>query len=193
MKTTIAAAVIIINACAASAYAGFNVNVDIGVPVQPAPAPVIVAPPPPPPAPVYQAPPEIVFETAPRFIYSPTLGFYVSVESPYDVMYIGDRYYVFNGGYWYASPYYNGPWVVVKKRMLPPGLRRHRYEEIRRYRDVEYRTFVRDRDRYRGKWYAPPEHRREERREHIREEKREHREERREQEHERHEEHRDWR
>lgn len=179
MKLTVAAAVLSVTAFAASAYAGINVNLNIGTPpvvVQPAPPPMVVVPPPPP----EPAPPEVVFETAPRFIFSPALGFYVSVETPYDVVYIGDRYYLYNGGFWYASPYYNGPWVVARGKRLPPKLHRFRHEEIRRYRDVEYRVFVQDREHYRGRWHAPPQREMRERKREQHEERRENKEERRE-------------
>lgn len=173
MKKTVFAAAVIVAAQAAAANAGVNLNVNIGAPpvvVAPAPAPPVAYAPPPPVAP---GPPEVVFAAAPRFIFSPTLGFYVSVEAPYDVVFIDGRYYLWSGGYWYSSRYYDGPWVVARKRFLPPGLHRFRYEDIRRHRDAEYRHFVHDRDRYRGRWYTPEErrHERHERREERREER----------------------
>jgi hypothetical protein len=99
-------------------------------------APVAEAAPPPPPSPVVvsPAPPEVLFEAPPRFIYSPALGFYVAVETPYDLVFLDGRYYLWNSGFWYTARYYDGPWVVVKARRLPSVLHRSRYEEIRRHR-----------------------------------------------------------
>jgi hypothetical protein len=167
--TGIAAAALLLGTFAASADAELHVNLNVGVPpvvVQPAPPPVVYAPTPAP-------EPEVYFDTAPQFIFSPALGFYVAVGVPYDVVYIGNRYYLNRGGYWYSAPYYNGPWVVTRRGYLPPGLRRHRFEEIRYYRDVEYRGYMRDREHYRGRWHAPRE-RYEERHEHRDHERGEH-------------------
>jgi uncharacterized protein YcfJ len=131
----------------------------------PAPAAPVVesAPPPLPPAPVVvsPAPPQVVFGAPPRFIYSPALGFYVTVDTPYDVVYLNGQYYLWRNGFWYAAPYYNGPWVVVRAGRVPPPLHRFGWKEIRRYRDYEYHEFHRDERHYKGRWYVP-----EERREH---------------------------
>lgn len=165
MNKRIFAAALIVGTQAVTAYAGLNVNLNIGAPPPP---PVVVAPPPAPVAP----PPRVVLEAPPRFIYSPELGLYVSIGIPYDIVYTGEGYYLYSGGYWYNAPYYNGPWVMVPPRRLPPLLHRHRYEEIRHFRDHEYRIYQKDRDHYRGRMYNPGEHRerREERREEHREE-----------------------
>ena len=58
------------------AHAGVTVDINIGNP-----APVVVAPPP---------TPRFVIREAPLFIFSPALGFYVSVGSPYDIVDIGN-------------------------------------------------------------------------------------------------------
>jgi hypothetical protein len=129
-------------------------------PPPPPPPPVAEAtppPPPPPPAPVVEspAPRQVVFGAPPRFIYSPALGFYVAVETPYDLVFLDGRYYLWNNGFWYTAPYYNGPWVVVGVGRVPPPLHRFGWGEIRRYRDYEYREFHRDQRHYRGRWHVP--------------------------------------
>jgi YMGG-like Gly-zipper len=116
---------------------------------------------PPPPVAVAPGPPQVVFQAPPRFIYSPHLGFYVAVETPYDVVFIDGQYYLSSNGFWYAAPYYSGPWVLVSAGRIPPALGRFRHEEIHRYRDSEYREYLRDRTHYQGRWHEP-----EERREH---------------------------
>ncbi len=118
---------------------GVDLNINLGVPVIAEPAP----------------PPQIVLRAAPRFIFSPFLGMYVSVGIPYDMVYIGNDYYLYQGGFWYRGPYYNGPWARVGYRRLPPLLRRHRFEEIRRYRDEEFHRYEREREHYRGRWHEP--------------------------------------
>jgi uncharacterized protein YcfJ len=123
------------------------------------PAPVVVAAPPPPPPPppvvVYREPPQVVVAAPPRFIYSPALGFYVAVETPYDLVFFERRYYLFSDGFWYTAPYYDGPWMMVKAGRLPQVLHRARYEDIRRHRDFEYHAYHHDREHYRGRWYVP--------------------------------------
>ena len=136
-----------------------GVNVDINIETAAPPTPVVVAP-----APVYAPPPMVyapapgpvvVYESQPRFIFSPTLGFYVSVGVPYDIVYIGPSYYLYSGGYWYMGATYVGPWVLAKQRMLPPGLRRFSFDKIRYYRDFEYKIYLRDPVHYRGRLHEP--------------------------------------
>ncbi len=96
--------------------------------------------------------PSFVIETRPTFIYLQDMGFSVGVGTPYDMLYYGDLYYIYRDGYWYSSSYFRGPWIIVREDRLPRNIRRHRWEEIRRYRDVEYRKHDRryweERDRH---------------------------------------------
>ncbi len=171
---------LLIGACVATAaQAETNVNVSIGVP-----APRVVVPPPPPvPLPpsrvVVAGPPAIQFEVAPFFVAPPRLGFYVGVDTPYDIFFMSDYYYLYYGNGWYRARHHNGPWVGVPFRDLPPGLRKHRIERMREYRDREYRVYHRDRDHYRGRYFRAGEARREEIRDQRREDRREMKEERR--------------
>ncbi len=171
MKRTVAAAVLLVAAGAATAQARMNVDINLNVPVAAPPPAVVYQPEIPPPS----VPPPLVIEEAPRFIYAPELGFAVSVDIPYDIAYINQRYYLYSGGYWYLSRTYWGPWSFVSQRRLPLGLRKHRYEQIRLYRDREYQVYARDRDHYRGSWYRPAGGRAPERRVEHQEERREER------------------
>jgi outer membrane lipoprotein SlyB len=121
--------------------------------------PPLDAPPPPPevlPAPEqYSPPPEIYVEESPQFIFSPSLNMYVAVGVPYDLMYTGSEYFYFFGGRWYRGPFYNGPWVPATRRYFPPALLRFRIENIRRYRDLEFRRYDRDRRHYNGRLHRP--------------------------------------
>jgi hypothetical protein len=83
--------------------------------------------------------PSFIINSPPSFIYLRTQGFSVSVGSPYDIVYYGDMYYLYHNGYWYRSYYYRGPWTIILSTKLPYQIRRHRWEDIRRYRDVEFR------------------------------------------------------
>lgn len=153
MRKYLAAAVLVVLVGAATAQArvDFNVNIAVPVPVAPVPVATTVA------YPGYA--PQVGYVAEPQFIYSPRLGFYVSVGLPYDIAYINNSYYLQRDGYWYLSRSYRGPWSPASSQWLPQGLHKHRYDQIRYYRDLEYRSYLRDRDHYRGKWYRPVEYR----------------------------------
>lgn len=133
-------------AVASSAQAEVNVNVNVGVP-----APQVIV-----------SPPLVHFEVAPLFIASPRLGFYVGVDTPYDIIFSSDYYYLYYGNSWHRSNSHNGPWVDVPYRQLPPDIRNYRIEQIRSYRDQEYRVYRRDRDHYRGRYFRPDHERKDE-------------------------------
>ncbi len=143
------------------AYAN-NVGVSVGINIgnqPPAAVPVAVpvaVPAPPPVQPVYVQPP-VVIEEPPEFIAPPQLGFYAAVGVPYDLFYVGTRYYLSRGNVWYAAPNYNGPWVTVSYRTLPPGLRKYPYAKIRYYRDSGYRDYRRGGSPYWEKHHFHPE------------------------------------
>jgi len=103
--------------------------------------------------------PKIHLTVRPDFVYLNDYGFSVSYGAPYDVIYYGDDFFIFREGSWYRSQDYKGPWRRVMNMDLPPAISRHRLEEIKRYRDVEYRRhdrrywddrFRHDRDDWRG-------------------------------------------
>lgn len=143
MRKYLAISVLLIGVHCAIAHA--SVSTDINIDKQ---RPLTVSPLPIP-------PPGLAIKSAPRFIFSPALGLYVSVRIPYDIVYIGNSYYLFSSGYWYSSTNFEGPWIVVGPRWLPVGLRKFSVEKIRHYRDLEFRNYERDREHYRGRWYTP--------------------------------------
>ncbi len=153
MKYCSLASVALLFAAATPAVAGLNVGINLGVPV-------VVQAAPPPPVRVY-APPEIVVAEAPRFIYTPEIGFHVAIGTPYDLVYTGKDYLYNHGGRWYRGRSYNGPWVACKTRNIPSVLRRHSIDEIRHYRDHEYRRYRHDRKDHDNGRFFRPEHRRE--------------------------------
>jgi hypothetical protein len=75
----------------------------------------------------------------PEFVELRDLGFSVAVGSPYDIVYYGNLYYLNQNGLWYRSSDYRGPWMNVRENQLPPTIRIHRLDDIRRFRDTEYR------------------------------------------------------
>ena len=149
MKKTVLVLVASVIVAVSSAQAEVSVNVNIGVP-----APRVIV----------STPPSVRFEVAPLFINSPGLGFYVGVDTPYDIIFSSDFFYLYYGNSWHRSNNHNGPWIEVPYRQLPPGIRNHRIEQIRSYRDREYRVYRKDRDHYRGRYFRPGHERKEERR-----------------------------
>jgi len=149
MKKTVLVLVTAAITAVSSAQAEVSLNVNIGVPAHR----VIVS-----------SPPSVRFEVAPLFIASPRLGFYVGVDTPYDIIFSSDFFYLYYGNSWHRSRHHSGPWVEVPYRQLPPGIRNHRIEQIRSYRDREYRVYRKDRDHYRGRYFRPGHERKDERR-----------------------------
>jgi len=83
--------------------------------------------------------PSFVISSRPNFVNLPDQGFSVSVGSPYDIIEYGNMYYINQNGLWYRSSDYRGPWINIRSNKLPSRIRRHRMDDIRRYRDTEYR------------------------------------------------------
>lgn len=148
---------------AASAQAEVGINVNIGLPV-----PRVVVP----------SPPAVLFDVEPYFLAPSRLGFYVGVDTPYDIIFSSDNYYLYYGNSWHRSRHHNGPWVEVPYRQLPPGIRKHRIEQIRSYRDREYRVYRNDRDHYRGRYFRAGHERRDDWKDERRRDKHEYKEDR---------------
>jgi len=145
MKKTVLVLILAAVTMVSSAEAQVNVSVNIGVP----PPRVVVST------------PSIRFEVAPLFVAPSRLGFYVGAETPYDIIFSSDYYYLYYGNSWHHSRDYNGPWVEVHYRDLPPSIRKHRIEEIRSYRDQEYRVYRNERNNYHGRYFRPDHERKE--------------------------------
>ena len=157
-------AALVLGASAAGAgNVGVDVNLHIGNQPQQVVIPAPAAPPPqvivrePSPAQVIvreAAPPAVVtIDDDVDFVYPARLGFYVAVGVPYDLFYVKGNYYLFSDGRWYWASGSHGPWSVAQYRELPPGLRRHKMERIRAFRNAEYNVFRRDPDHYRGRHF----------------------------------------
>jgi len=171
MKKTVLVLVTAVITAASSAQAEVHVNVNVGVP-----APRVIV----------SAPPAVHFDVAPLFVAPSRLGFYVGVDTPYDIIFSSDFYYLYYGNSWHRARHHNGPWLQVPYRQLPPGIRRHRIEQIRSYRDREYRVYRNDRDHYRGRHFRPDHERKEEWKDERRRDKEERKEEKRDRKHDKH-------
>ena len=87
------------------------------------------------------APPPIIVHSAPRMVYLAQPAVYVAVGVPYDLYFVGGRYYYARGDNWFWSPRHGGPWNRVVYRSLPPGLQRFQVARLREFRDREYYAF----------------------------------------------------
>jgi hypothetical protein len=131
-----------------------NVGVDLNVQIgnQPPPPVIIRERETPPPRVIERYENQTVYDDYDvDFIYPNKLGFYVGVGVPIDLFFINNLYFSYRNGSWYKAHNHRGPWVNVEYRHLPPGLRKHKLERIRYYRDHEYQVYNRDRDHYRGR------------------------------------------
>ena len=81
MKKTVLIFVLAAVTAVSSAEAEMNVSVNIGVP----PPRVVVST------------PSFRFEVAPLFVAPPGLGYYVGAETPYDIVFSSDYYYLYYG------------------------------------------------------------------------------------------------
>jgi hypothetical protein len=135
-------------ALGASVACANNVGVDLNVHLGNQPQQVIVREP-------VAAPlaPVVSIDEDVDFVYPEDLGFYVAVGVPYDLFYVQNNYYLFRDGRWLRASGSHGPWMVMQRRDLPPGLRRQKIERIRAFRTAEYDHYRRDRDHYRGRHF----------------------------------------
>ena len=86
-------------------------------------------------------PPPVVVYSPPTMVLLPETQTYVAVGVPYDIFFIGGRYYYFHEDHWFLGPGYGGPWTYVEYRTLPPGLRKFKVREMREFREREYRVY----------------------------------------------------
>src|SRR2546423_12337434 len=90
-------------------------------------------------------------------LFLPEPGVYFAAGTTYDIFFVGSRYYYFHGDRWFWGAGYGGPWTYVTYRTLPPGLRRYKVEQLRFYREREYRVYRVEGQNFNGKhFYAEP-------------------------------------
>jgi uncharacterized membrane protein YgcG len=114
---------------ATAAFAEVNINVNIG------------------------PPPPIVVHERPTMVYLPEPGMYVAVGVPYDIFFVSGRYYYYHGDHWFWASGYNGPWVFVEQRRMPPGLVKYKVVKLREYREREYRVYKTQGPAWKGKHF----------------------------------------
>ena len=97
----------------------------------------------------------VAITQVPEFLFPEKLGFGVAVGVPYDLMYISEAYYCWQGGMWYRSSSYRGPWTALGSSQLPPELRDNKLVKIRQLRNLEYAAYWKDRAGYKGRQFRP--------------------------------------
>ena len=99
-------------------------------------------------------PPPVIVPAAPTMLYLGQPGVYSAVGIPYDLFFVGDRYYYYRDSNWFWAPGYGGPWTFVSYKSLPPGLRNYRVGVLRDYRDREYRVYRLNASQFNGKHFV---------------------------------------
>ena len=96
-------------------------------------------------------PPPVVVHSAPTMLFLADPGVYVAVGVPYDIFFIGGRYYSMHGSAWYWGSSHSGPWVHVVHRSLPPGLQKFKVHQLREFREREYVVYKAQGPNFKGK------------------------------------------
>jgi len=99
------------------------------------------------------APPPVVVVERPHMLYLNEPAVYVAVGVPYDIFFVGGRYYRYHGDHWFYASGYNGPWVYVVDKSLPPGLRKYKVVQLREYREREYHVYKVEGSKFKGKHF----------------------------------------
>jgi hypothetical protein len=99
------------------------------------------------------APPPVVVHSPPTMLFLPEPGFYVAVGVPYDIYFVGGRYYYLNDDHWFQATGYGGPWVHVIPSALPPGLQKFKIRRLRSFRDREYHVYQAQGPDFRGRHF----------------------------------------
>ena len=96
-------------------------------------------------------PPPVVVVERPTMLYLGEPALYVAVGVPYDIFFVGGRYYRYHGDHWFYASGYEGPWVHVVYKSLPPGLQKYKVVQLREYREREYRVYKVEGPKFKGK------------------------------------------
>jgi hypothetical protein len=104
------------------------------------------------------APPPVVLHSRPTMLYLAEPASYAAIGIPYDIFYVGDRYYYVRGDNWFWAPGYAGPWTSVSYSRLPPGLQKFKVVRLREFRDREHNLYVVQGAKFKGKHFKGEEH-----------------------------------
>ena len=102
-------------------------------------------------------PPPVVVYSPPTMVLLPEPQMYVAVGVPYDIFFVGNRYYYLHDGRWFWGPGYNGPWTFVALESLPPGLRKFKIKRLHEFREREYKVYQVQGRNFRGSYFVAEE------------------------------------
>jgi hypothetical protein len=100
------------------------------------------------------APPPIVVRERPTMVYLAEPGMFVAVGVPYDIYFLSGRYYYMHGDNWFWASGYDGPWVVVQRKSLPPGLQKYKIVQLRDFREREYKVYKVQGAKFKGQHFS---------------------------------------
>ncbi|MBF0585445.1 hypothetical protein INT08_03415 [Prosthecochloris sp. N3] len=78
-----------------------------------------------------------------ELLYVPLLGFYVAWASPWNVVFLDNRYYLYHHNSWYHANSRRGQWKTIRHHRLPRKIRQHHWAGIVHQRDRYYRQHSR--------------------------------------------------
>jgi len=104
-------------------------------------------------------PPPVIVQQRPTMVYLAEPAAYVAVGIPFDVFFVSGHYYYRHDRDWFWGPGYNGPWVVVASKSLPPGLQKYKIERLHEFREREYRVYKVQGPEFKGKHFEADEDR----------------------------------
>ena len=99
-------------------------------------------------------PPPIVVRERPTMVYLTEPAVFVAVGVPYDVYFVSGHYYYMHGDNWFWASGYEGPWVHVTYRSLPPGLQHYQVVRLHEFREREYRVYKVQGPKFKGKYFV---------------------------------------
>jgi len=98
-------------------------------------------------------PPPVIVHERPTMVYLAEPAAYVAVGIPFDVFFVSGRYYYLHGNNWFWGTGYNGPWVAIAYRSIPPGLQKYKIERLHEFREREYRVYKVQGPAFKGKHF----------------------------------------
>jgi|SRR5438093_6456424 len=102
-------------------------------------------------------PPPVVVYSPPTMVLLPEPQMYVAVGVPYDIFFVGGRYYYLHESHWFWGPQYGGPWSYVEVERLPPGLRKFKVKQLHEFREREYRVYQAQGPNFSGTYFVAEE------------------------------------
>ncbi len=82
---------------------------------------------------VVVAPAPVVIAARPRMVFVSEFGVAFAPDLDIELYEVGGVWFSFRSGGWYRADAYDGPWVVVEHRRLPPGLAKVKPGQVRKF------------------------------------------------------------